>query len=338
MTRDPEPSARLRGRAVILLEDPERVLSELLEHMTEHAEVTLTESGAFLDSPFGSVSVSRFADRVFVEAAAESPEILALIQAFVAEHVHEFAGEDVEIEWSGEAAAEAPPAGFRLASVLRAFDVTPRMRRVVFACDDPTLYAEGAGHHIRLFPAPEETPPLNRVYTIREADAAAGTVSVDFALHEGGASPGADFARKARPGERVGLMGPGGGGGPPRAKKLLLLGDEAALPAIARILAEAPPDAEIEARLEVADAREEQHLPSAARARVVWLHRGEALPGRSGLLEAALEAHLEGGAHEGLFIWAACERAVAGRLRKRLASEPGMKRRAHVYAYWESRR
>lgn len=359
MTQLSESPERLRSRAVILLEEPERVLREVLAHMTEHAEVTFTESGALLESPFGSVSVERFSDRVFVEAAAESPEILALIQAFVAEHVHEFAGEETAVEWSGDGTggvgAELPPAKFRLARVLRAFDLTPRMRRLVFACEDPSLYAEGAGYHIRLFPPPEqgaprwpkpkpdgkpdwpigEALPVNRVYTIRAADRVAGTISVDFALHEGGASPGADFARKALPGAEVGLMGPGGDG-LPQAERLILFGDESAAPAIARMLEESPPEAEIEAFIEVADAGEEQDLVSLARARVVWLRRGAASPGRSGLLEAALEARLAEGGLEGAFIWAGCEKAVAARMRKITASvAPQMKRRARLYAYWE---
>lgn len=355
MTKTQDRPKSFRGRAVIALAEPERVLGELLDHMAEHAAVTLTESGALLESPFGVVEVSRFAQSVFVEVLADSPEILALIQAFIVEHVHEYAGEAVPVLWSGEAAAEAAPPRFRKASLLRAFDVTPRMRRLVFACADPALYAADAGYHIRLLFPPEGRAPLwptarpeggldwpagedaliGRVYTIREADRAAGTFSVDFALHEGGASPGADFARRARPGDPVGLTGPGGDG-LPQADRLLLMGDEAALPAVARMLAEAPPEVEAEVYLEVADAREEQPLPSAARVRAVWLHRGDAPAGRSGLLEAALDERLRAGGLEGRFLWAGCEKAAATRMRKRLAAEtPEAGRiRPRVYAYW----
>ena len=354
MTQARDVSASSRSRAVVVVDESERVLGALLEHMTEHAAVTLTEAGAVLESPFGTVSIARFADQVSIEATAQSPEILALIQHFIAEHLAEFTGEEVAVEWSGAMVAPAP-ARFRVARVSRVFDVTPKMRRVVFACEDPALDAEGAGYHLRLLLPPEGRAPrwpqlradgkldwpqgedalTTRVYTIRAAEA--GTISVDFALHEGAGSPGADFARKALPGDRVGLLGPGGDG-LPQARRLLLLGDESALPAIARMLAEAAPETEAEVYLEISDAREEQHLRSLAPARIVWLHRGEAAPGLSGLLEAALEARLAKGGLDDLFIWAGCERAVATRMRKILAAAaPESKKRSQIYAYWERR-
>ncbi len=157
----------------------------------------------------------------------------------------------------------------------------------------------------------------SRVYTIRAVDQTAGTLAVDFALHEGGHSPGADFARRARPGDAVGLLGPGGDGRP-EGKRLLLLGDEAALPAIARMIAELPQGTAVSAIVEVADASEEQALPGAADLTLRWLHRGNVAPGRSSMLEAALEAHLAQGPLQEDFIWAGCEKAAAARIRSTL--------------------
>ena len=65
---------------------------------------------------------------------------------------------------------------------------------------------------------------------------------IDFLQHPapGIRTPGADFARDAKPGDRAALLGPGGGS-LPAAQSILLAGDESALPAIARIAAEVPP-------------------------------------------------------------------------------------------------
>jgi NADPH-dependent ferric siderophore reductase len=60
---------------------------------------------------------------------------------------------------------------------------------------------------------------------------------------------------------------------PPQLKAILLTGDESALPAIARIAAEVPPDTRMQAIIEVLDETEEQPLPSSGSLEVRWLHR-----------------------------------------------------------------
>lgn len=349
-----EPS--FRNRAVVVLDDAGRVLDELLDHMTEHAAVTRTDGGARLESPFGTVDILHLPETVLVDVTAPSVEILALIRAFIAEHVLEFARKGARIDWSGDGLGDGLPSQFRLLRVTDAFDLTPLMRRVVFACDTRGLDAPDAGYHIRLLLPPEGRAPrwpvqrgdgrldwpqgedalVSRVYTIREIDAVAGTIAVDFVLHEGGHSPGADFAREARPGDVVGLMGPGGDGRP-EGRRLLLLSDEAGLPAIARVIADMPAETEIDAVIEVADAAEEQALAGPARLTLTWLHRGETPAERSTLLEEALAARLAGGELRADFVWAGCEKAIAARLRKLLLSRhPDRKRSARIYAYWSA--
>ncbi|WP_294929822.1 siderophore-interacting protein [uncultured Paracoccus sp.] len=343
-----------RNRAVVVLDDAGRVLDELLDHMSEHATVTRTDDGARLESPFGTVDILRLSETVLVDVVAPSVEILALIRAFIAEHVFEFAGEGTRIDWSGDGLGDSLPPQFRLLRVTDAFDLTPRMRRVVFACDTRGLDAPDAGYHIRLLLPPEGREPrwpvqradgrldwpqgkdalVSRVYTIREVNADAGTIAIDFVLHEGGASPGADFARRAQVGNVVGLMGPGGDGRP-EGRRLLLLGDEAALPAIARMIAEMPAATEIDAFIEVTDAAEEQALTGPARLALTWLHRGGTPAERSTLLDETLAARLAGGDLPADFVWAGCEKAVAARLRKALLSHhPNRKKPLRVYAYW----
>lgn len=340
-----------RSRAVIALDEPERILNELLDHMAEHATVVRHAEGARLESPFATVEILQLSDTILVDVMAPTPEILAMVRQFIAEHVFEFAGQEARIDWSGPAAETNLPPQFRQLQVLRAYDLTPHMRRVVFACDRAETYCGDVGYHIRLLlpPAgrvprwPEQRPDgrldwpvgqdalISRVYTIREADPAAGTIAVDFVLHEGLASPGADFARGACAGDVVGLMGPGGDGLPP-SDNLLLMGDETALPAIARMLAELSPQTRATVIIAITDETSIQPLPTQGRAELCWL-----LPdaGPYGL-ERALDERLATGALDATFVWAGCEKSVAARIRKALLSRyPDRKKDFRISAYWQ---
>lgn len=86
-------------------------------------------------------------------------------------------------------------------------------------------------------PAPE-SHPVTRTYTVRSVNTEHGTLDVDFVVHgdEGLAGP---WAAAARPGDRIGLMGPGGGYRPdPTADWYLFAGDLSAVPAISSALEE----------------------------------------------------------------------------------------------------
>ncbi|MFE3838516.1 DUF2218 domain-containing protein [Pseudogemmobacter sonorensis] len=342
-----------RSRAVITLTgDAVAVLEALLNHMTEHATVTRRQDGARLENPFCQVEIELLAETIHVDVAAPTPEILALVREFIAGHVFEFAGEDTTITWTGQDVWAGLPPQFRQARVLRAFDLTPHMRRVVFACDRPEDFTRDAGYHFRLLLPPAGRAPqwpvqrpdgrldwpqgedalVSRVYTIRAVDPAAGTVAVDFVLHGGGPSPAADFARHARPGDLVGLMGPGGDGRP-AARRALFLGDEAALPAILRMVEETGPEMAVEAIVELEDRADIQ--PFARAADVTWLPRDERAPGDADLLERALAQRLDNGAPMPDLIWAGCEKAVAGRIRTMLHTRfPEHKKQFRIYAWW----
>ena len=91
-----------------------------------------------------------------------------------------------------------------------------------------------------------------RTYTVRDADPAAGTITIDFVTHGSGlAGP---WARNARPGDLVQLVGPGGAYSPdPDADWHLLAGDDAAIPAISVALSRITPDRKTFVILEVED-------------------------------------------------------------------------------------
>jgi len=123
---------------------------------------------------------------------------------------------------------------------------------------------------------PAEHWPRLRTYTVREWDPAAVELTLDVVVHgdEGLAGP---WARDARPGDEVLLLGPGGGYSPdPQADWHLLVGDESALPAIAVAAQRLGPDAVARIFVEVHSPDDEIRFPLPAAATVTWVHRGSA--------------------------------------------------------------
>ena len=94
----------------------------------------------------------------------------------------------------------------------------------------------------------------------------------------------------------------------------VLIGDDTALPAIARRLAELPAGAPACVMVEVEDAASEQTLPSRAQVSWHWLHRkGRAANDASRLLASLQSLPCPSG---DLQVWIAAESTVAQALRK----------------------
>ena len=161
--------------------------------------------------------------------------------------------------------------------VADAFDVTPRMRRVVFEGDLAAMaYAPGQALVLAM-PLPEGGTG-RRDYTIRALDRAAGRLSMDFVLH--GDTPAPSWARRAKAGDRLQARGPRGRTAVDTAADWhLFCGDETCLPAILHMLETMPADARIHAFLEVGDEDDHQRVPAAFAGSVTWLHREGLRPG-----------------------------------------------------------
>lgn len=188
--------------------------------------------------------------------------------------------------------------------------VTPRMLRVTLS--GPALegfQAPGYDDHINVFfPEPGQPPvlpiagpdgvrfpedrprPQARDYTPRAFRPEANELDVDFVLH--GDGPASGWAAQAAVGQDVVIAGPRGSTLIPLAFDwYLLVGDETALPAIARRLAELPAGARAIALIEVEDAREHQVFDTQARLDLVWLHRDGVAAGTADLLPRAAASH-----------------------------------------------
>ena len=138
-----------------------------------------------------------------------------------------------------------------------------------------------------------------RTYTVRRErlDAVYPEIDVDFVMHfdaDGHGGPAANWAKHARPGDALTIIGPNNRaaqcqtaetyGGiewrPGMAQRVLLAGDETAVPAISAILESLPSYMSGHAFLEVPEAGDFLDLKTEADVEITWLARGAAI-GRS---------------------------------------------------------
>jgi NADPH-dependent ferric siderophore reductase len=248
------------------------------------------------------------------------------------------------------------------AEVVRTEQISPKMLRVTFG--GPSLAGctwAGHDHRIKLFlpragqtdpivpegpdwfaqyrAMPEDIKPPMRTFTIRELRA--DEMDVDMVLH-GDIGPAGRWANRAKPGDRVAILGPNalcprvfGYEYRPDADTdwTLLAGDETALPAITAILAALPAGRRALVFLEVDSVAEQRPLPCRGDAVVTWLPRDGAPAVGGGLLrEAIAAAEFPVGRP---YAWVAGESKAVVELRRHLVQERGVdKKDVYFSGYW----
>lgn len=236
--------------------------------------------------------------------------------------------------------------------VLERRQITPHMLRITFTGKNLERFSADDNLHVRLVIPPEtensaawatvdedgllhraNVRPHYRKYTIRNIDAAAGRIDIDFAMHVG-AGPATAWASRAQPNDLVGIIGPGGRSAN-AADWYLIVGDDSALPAIARIAQSLPTTASGKIIIEVDDERDEQPIARPTGISLRWLHRLGKPPGSSALL---LKAVVEIGwppAVSSVFAWVAGEAETAAKVRRHLKKTWLLdKEQQLVVAYW----
>lgn len=235
----------------------------------------------------------------------------------------------------------------RLLQVARVESLTPHLLRVVLTGDAlDGFVSAGFDDHCKLFfPAagadrpvlPEVGPngpvfpegqarPVSRDYTPRHFDPVKRELTVDFVLHEAG--PATTWARQARPGQYLGVGGPRGSFVVPDAFDWhLLIGDETALPAVARRLEELPAGKPVITVIAVRDGSARLSFDTRTDLREVWC------ADESHALVQTLRT-IEWPAGDG-FVWAAGESASIREVREYLVGERGVQKdRIRAASYW----
>lgn len=244
---------------------------------------------------------------------------------------------------------------FRWVQVVATTRIAPRMQRLRLEGEALERFDTDSNLHVRLHvpagpgvrlasppPGSEAFPPLRtgiaeiatRYYTIRRIDAAAGWVEIDFVLHEA-PGPAGDFARVASPGDICGMSGPCGLGIKP-AGHYLLAGDEAALPAIARIAEGLPASARGAIFIEVDTPEDRLPLTIPPGMSCEWICRREKWASAEvdfiAQVEQAIATTAAGPADH--FVWVAAEFSAYEALRRSLKAIA--KTRSICVPYWRA--
>ncbi|WP_447801386.1 siderophore-interacting protein [Pseudomonas kilonensis] len=236
----------------------------------------------------------------------------------------------------------------RRLQVLRVEDLTPRMRRITVGGPELAGFASlGTDDHVKLlFPQNAEehaalensSPsidkaqgpmPQMRDYTPRRYDLDTLELDIDFVLH--GDGPAATWAAQATPGQYLYIAGPRGSMIVPDIfDSYLLIGDETALPAIARRLEGLASNRRALVVVEVENGAEQQILQSPAQVHVIWVLR----EGRQdNLLRTVQQLDMPGGK---LYAWVATESKVSRQIRKVLLEEKGLDQDfVKAVGYWK---
>ena len=240
---------------------------------------------------------------------------------------------------------------FRTLNVAAVHDLTPDLRRIVLEGPELAGFISAAfDDHVKIFPAAEgQTPvmptagpdgpifpeprPVARDYTSRGYDGATNRLTMDFVTGHGG--PATEWAMSAKVGSVLGIGGPRGSFVVPTAfADHVLIGDETALPAIARRLEELPAGVRAHAVIEVADAASRLDLHSQAEVALTWGTRDGAPRGRTETLLTAVETALAGVDPSDAYIWIAAEAAVAKTLRAHVLARGFSPKTMKAAGYW----
>ncbi|WP_053352388.1 siderophore-interacting protein [Leucobacter musarum] len=256
------------------------------------------------------------------------------------------------------------PITTRTLEVLRVADVTPGMRRVTLGGADLAAHTANNGFPVAAFrsdgfddefkvllPHPDAAEIVGptqadgvlnwprgdehlvlRTYTVRRWDPEAGELDVDFVVHGTGAA--STWAVEAQVGDRLQIAGPKmSAPHPVGADWTLIVGDETALPAIARWLDEWPTGARAQIFIEVAVEAHRQPLPCPDGVEITWLSRDGAEPGTTSLLFDAIRAAEWWPGTP--FAWVAGETLTLIPIRRWLRGERGLaKAQVEVTGYW----
>ena len=251
---------------------PALALEEFDEHAREIGfEIETREGGLLIHLSGGDLEVIAEGEATRIRLSAPDMAMLQMLRDYLTEEISKTG---LVPEWQGHRAVGRPDS-HALVRVVRSERISPSYQRVTVAGEGLARFDKG-GLHFRLLFGPQGAawPEADQngvtqwpggaaswhrpVYTIRSLSPDRTELDFDVFLHEGGTVTG--WALATRPGDEIVLAGPSGGAGGKPAAWQGFVGDETALPVIARLLEDLPQDAAGQAVLIVREAADIQTL------------------------------------------------------------------------------
>ena len=339
------PAGAQTSRSIFAGDIPEELLNHIRAHVVEFG-MPVTQHDAILEVDYVQSKVQFQVTSGQFEVVIAAPDATALYQTreaviYLLDHV--FPDASAQMVWSGEDLPTPYPPNFQIGRVLSVRRITANFLRVTIKCPNLDQLASGAMHFSLLIPPddrPAVWPKLNEkrrtvwptgkdqlhraAYTFVAFDHRSGSFSFDIFEHAGGHTM--QWAQSALPGAIVGVMGPGGGDFP-TADDLLIAGDETALPAIRRILENAPETTTGQAIIEVGDAADVHELQKPKGITVKWLLR----PNNESLSKSLSQiTHIA----DETFVWLAAERDLVRKAKADLIEKGASRAASYFSGYW----
>lgn len=241
----------------------------------------------------------------------------------------------------------------RRLQVLRAWRVTPNMRRVILTgpeLEGFSFYRHGLGPYVKLlvpqvnfknpswpqigangaFEGPADRKPSVRTYTVRDFDEERQELAIDFVLH-GEEGPASRWAAKAEPGDSIALL-ERGFSQPYGVDRYVFIGDHTALPAIAQSLENLPDDSRGQAVIFLEHAEDRQPFRAPPGLSIDWLIGRKTIELPSLMRDLKLSP---AETNEDLFLWVGAEARLARSLRSHAKNELGLtKDQYSILNYW----
>lgn len=349
-----ENSHALLSHANIALQNGRSYLPNIIDRLNSyHAQYDMDGDSHRFDFSFGRIEIDNKTDGYRVALHAEDDTGLYRLKDLAAVAIKLYTKEEApEIVWQGDRAGHQVLPQFRLMQVVSSSLLTPRMLRVRLTGEDLKRFSMFGAMHIRLLLPTDEVPqpvwpimgpnglpfwpddsrkPLSRAYTVRNLDIDQGWLEIDFYLHdvEGLACA---WAKNAKAGDQVGLMGPVGR--PLRQAERYLMGaDATGLPAIGRMLAEFPEDVTGRVVIAVDSEADVQNLVHPSGISVDWIIDSNQTRAAETLTQVLCEAEWPEGPDS--FGWFAGEADQAKIVRKHWREKLGKSREETLVAgYW----
>lgn len=314
-------------------------LPGLIQRAAEmEVEVSDTPRGKSVAMYYGTLEVIDTGARVQVELSSTDPVRLLNLRDTLSWHLEQV-GLKHCVTWA-KMKAGANPANLALGRVVAVSDVSPNFVRVRLA-GDYTRFLEG-GFHFRLllgpkglgWPTTDETGGTvwpggvnawhRPAYTVREICREGRWIDFDVFRHEGGRA--LDWTTTLRPGDEVGLTGPGGTGHV-EAPWVGLLGDETSAPAVIRMIRGCAEGTQGEAVILVPCKADVQEVDCPPGITLRWIFRDKG----DTLMDAFRAMQVPEGPR---YVYFAAEKAEAAEAREHAAAI-GLKRgEVHALAYW----